>query len=88
MRALSIGHLTYDINLLTTRYPIEGSNIITKEVVNCNGGSANIVAYTLAKWNEDSYISGVIGYDEIGNSMRKDMKKNKVLTNIWKLIMI
>ncbi len=80
MKALSIGQLTYDINILTDNYPVEGTKSISKELISCSGGSANIVAYTLAKWNEESYISGVIGYDEIGNSMRKDMEANKVLT--------
>ena len=80
MRTLSIGHLTYDINIMIDNYPIEGSKNVTKELVNCSGGSANIVAYALAKWNEDSYISGVIGYDETGNTMRKDMENNKVQT--------
>lgn len=80
MRTLSIGHLTYDINMIVDNYPIEGSKNITKELISCSGGSANIVAYSLAKWNENSYISGVIGYDDVGNSMRKDMENNKVLT--------
>ena len=80
MRTLSIGHLTYDINMIVDNYPVEGSKNITKEIISCSGGSANIVAYALAKWNEDSYISGVVGYDDTGNSMRKDMDANKVLT--------
>jgi ribokinase len=81
LKTLSIGHLTYDINLLLDSYPIEGSKTSTKEIVSCSGGSANIVAYALAKWNMESYISGVLGYDEYGNAMRKDMEENKVHTN-------
>ncbi len=80
MKVLSIGHLTYDINILMDNFPVEGSKAITKELINCTGGSASIVAYALAKWNEESYISGVVGYDEFGNSMRKDMEKNRVQT--------
>ncbi len=80
MKFLSIGRLTYDINIMMDNYPIEGSKNETKELINCSGGSTSIVAYALAKWNEESYISGVIGYDEIGNAMRKDMEENKVLT--------
>lgn len=80
MKVLSIGHLTYDINVMLDSYPTEGSKILTKELINCCGGSANIVAYALAKWNEESYISGVVGYDETGNAMRKNMENNKVLT--------
>lgn len=80
MRTLSIGHLTYDINILVDNFPLEGSKSETKELVSCSGGSANTIAYALAKWNENSFIAGVVGYDEIGNSMRKDMEANKVMT--------
>lgn len=80
MKTLSIGQLVYDINLITDGFPTEGSKIISNELINCSGGSANIVAYALAKWNEESYISGVIGYDETGTSMRKEMEANKVQT--------
>ncbi len=80
MKVLSIGHLTYDINILVDNFPVEGSKTSTKELISCSGGSTNIVSYALAKWNEESFISGVVGYDEIGNSMRKDMEANKVLT--------
>ena len=80
MRTLSIGQLVYDINLITDGFPTEGTKISSKEIIACSGGSANIVAYALAKWNEESYISGVIGYDETGNSMRKEMEHNKVQT--------
>lgn len=80
MKVLSIGRLVYDINLMMDNYPVEGSKNVTKEMISCSGGPANIVAYSLAKWNEDSFISGVVGYDEIGNTMRKDMEANKVLT--------
>lgn len=80
MKVLSIGHLTYDINILMDTFPIENSKNSTKELISCSGGSASIVAYAFAKWNEESFISGVLGYDEIGNAMRKNMEENKVLT--------
>lgn len=80
MKILSIGHLTYDINILVDNFPVEGSKNVSKELVSCSGGSANIVAYSLAKWNETAFISGIVGYDEVGNSMRKDMEANKVMT--------
>lgn len=81
MKALSVGHLSYDINILMDQYPVEGSKTVTKEQVNCSGGSANVVSYALAKWNFESFVSGVIGYDEIGNTMKKNMEENQVKTN-------
>ena len=80
MKALSIGKLMYDVNILMEEYPIEGTENTTKEMITCSGGSANIIAYSLGKWNTDSFISGVIGYDEIGTSMKKNMEENKVNT--------
>lgn len=81
MKALSIGRLVYDINILLDTYPIEGTETSTKEMVTCSGGSANIVAYALGKWNMESFVSGVIGYDETGTTMKKNMEESRVRTN-------
>lgn len=81
MKTLSIGKLVYDINMLMDNYPTEGTKNVTKELISCSGGSANVVAYSLGKWNMESYISGVVGYDDTGNTMKKNMEENKVKTN-------
>lgn len=81
MKTLSIGHLTYDVNILLDNYPAEGNSVVTKEMITCSGGAANIVAYALGRWNAESYISGVIGYDETGTTMKKNMEENNVKTN-------
>lgn len=81
MKTLSIGKLVYDINILMDGFPIEGNKYISKELISCSGGAANIVAYALAKWNMESFISGVIGYDETGTAMKKDLEENRVRTN-------
>lgn len=81
MKALSIGRLVYDINILLDTYPVEGEETSTKEMVTCSGGSANIMAYALGKWNMESFISGVIGYDETGTTMKKNMEESRVRTN-------
>ena len=81
MKTLSIGRLVYDINIMMDSYPVEGSESVTKEMITCSGGSANIIAYSLGKWNMESYISGVIGYDETGTTMKKNMEESRVRTN-------
>lgn len=81
MKTLSVGRLVYDINIMMDGYPVEGSENITKEMITCSGGTANIIAYSLGKWNMESYISGVIGYDETGTTMKKNMEENRVRTN-------
>ena len=80
MKTLSIGRLNYDINLLMDTFPNEGTSSTTKEIIACSGGSANVVAYALGKWNMESFISGVVGYDETGNTMKKNMEENRVKT--------
>ncbi len=80
MKTLSIGRLNYDINIFMEEYPKENTEGVTKEIISCSGGSANVVAYALGKWNMESFISGVVGYDEIGNTMKKDMEENRVKT--------
>lgn len=81
MKTLSIGRLVYDINIMMDGYPVEGSENTTKEMITCSGGTANIIAYSLGKWNMESYISGVIGYDETGTTMKKNMEESRVRTN-------
>lgn len=81
MKALSVGRLVYDINIMMDGYPTEGSENVTKEMITCSGGPANIIAYSLGKWNMESFISGVIGYDETGTTMKKNMEENRVRTN-------
>ncbi len=80
MKTLSIGRLNYDINIVMDTYPVEGTINATKEIVSCSGGSASVVAYALGKWNMESFISGVVGYDEMGNTMKKNMEENRVKT--------
>lgn len=81
MKFLSIGHLTYDNYIFLENFPVEGSKNVFKENTMCSGGSANNVAYALSKWNTESYISGVIGYDASGTAMKKNMEENRVITN-------
>ncbi len=81
MKALSIGRLAYDVNIILDGYPEEYGKMKTQEVISCSGGAANIVAYSLAKWNVESYISGAIGYDGMGSSIKKSMEDSNVKTN-------
>ena len=80
MKMLSIGHLTYDINLIMNEFPKEGSNSLVKEMKTCCGGAASTVSIALGKWNAESYVSGIIGYDEMGTMIKKTLEENKVFT--------
>lgn len=81
MNFLSVGRVVYDINMIMTDFPKEGSETLTEKIINCCGGAASVVAYSLGKWNSGCFISGVIGYDEIGNFLKKNMEEHKVKTN-------
>lgn len=80
MVALSIGHATYDIMVPLENYPIENGKYYLKEKLDsCGGGAAN-VAFLLAKWNVDTFFSGVIGYDDFGGFIKKDMENAGIKT--------
>lgn len=81
MNFLTIGEMVYDINILLENYLNEGSEVTTKEIINCCGGSASVTSFALAKWNVDSYISGILGNDENATFMRKMINETRVKTN-------
>lgn len=81
MNFLTIGEMIYDINILLDNYLTEGGDISTKEIINCCGGSSSIISFALAKWNVESYISGVLGNDENATFMRKMVNETRVKTN-------
>ena len=75
MKVLSVGKITYDYSLPIDGFPIEGLTYELKEKVENAGGGASDVAYLLAKWNEESYLSAAVGGDELGTKLRKDMEE-------------
>ena len=85
MITLSIGKSTYDITIPVDEYPIENQKYILKEKLEGSGGSASNVAYLLGKWNMDSYYAGVVGYDDLGTNIKKELEANKVHTNFMEI---
>ncbi|MCI8393970.1 MAG: carbohydrate kinase family protein [Bacilli bacterium] len=86
MIALSIGQTTYDINLPIDSYPLENGKYYLKEKFESVGGGAAIVACLLAKWNVETYFSSVVGYDEFGTSIKKEMEKSGIKTSFLETI--
>lgn len=78
MVALCIGHATYDISVPLSTYPIENEKYYLKEKIESGGGSASNAAYVLGKWNIETYFSGVVGYDDFGSFIKKEMEKSGV----------
>ncbi len=81
MIALSIGKSTYDTTVPVEQYPIENSKNLIKEKLESSGGSGSNVAYLLGKWNTESYFAGVVGYDDFGSFIKKDLESVSVHTN-------
>lgn len=74
MKALCIGHASYDITMPMDSYPLENSKYRSKEVVECGGGPASNAAYLLAKWGVETYFAGVVGNDDFGKIIKKEFK--------------
>jgi len=82
---LSIGKVTYDTTIPLENFPTENTKTIVKEKLEGSGGAASNVAYLLGKWNYDSYFAGVVGYDEAGNMVKKDLESAKVHTQFLEI---
>ena len=80
MIALSIGKATYDITVPVEDYPIENTKSVLKEKLEGSGGGASNVAYLLGKWACDTYFAGTVGYDDLGNSIKKELESVRVKT--------
>jgi len=78
MVALCIGHATYDISVPLNSFPVENEKYYLKEKMESSGGSASNAAYVLGKWNVETYFSGVVGYDDFGTFIKKEMEKSGI----------
>ena len=81
MKVLCIGHATYDIMINMDNYPLENSKNRVKELLGCGGGQACNAAYLLGKWGIDTYFLGIIGNDEYGKIIKKELKSVNVNTD-------
>lgn len=72
MKAVCVGHSTYDITIPVDEYPKENIKYRIKEKVECGGGQASNGAYLLAKWGLDTTIVTIIGKDYYGDKIVKE----------------
>lgn len=82
MTILSIGRTSYDITCPVDEYPIEGTKYLLNEKIETGGGTAANVAYLLGKWGETSYFAGVVGSDDYGSQIRKELEQAMVKTDL------
>lgn len=82
MTILSIGRTSYDITCPVDEYPVEGTKYLLSEKIEAGGGTAANVAYLLARWGETSYFAGVVGSDDYGTKIRKELEQATVKTDL------
>lgn len=75
MKAICVGHSTFDTTLPVDEYPKENVKTRIKEHIECGGGPAANGAYLLAKWGMDTTIASVMGNDFYGQCVYEDFKK-------------
>ena len=74
MKVLCIGHATFDIMLDMDEYPEENTKNRLKNIVGCGGGQASNAAYLLGKWGIDTTFLGLVGDDNYGNHIKKELE--------------
>lgn len=75
MKAICVGHSTFDTTLPIEEYPIENKKYRIKNHIECGGGPASNGAYLLAKWGLDTTIASIVGNDYYGDKVVEDFKK-------------
>lgn len=85
MTILSIGRTSYDITCPLEDYPVEGTKYLINEKIESGGGTASNVAYLLSKWGETSYFAGVVGSDDYGNKIKKELEQVMVKTELMEV---
>lgn len=80
MKALCIGHATYDFTMSMEDYPKENAKYRVENAVECGGGPASNAAFLLSLWGVETYFAGVVGNDENGKKIKEEFKKVNVKT--------
>ena len=75
LKAIVVGRVCYDINLVVDKMPAEGSTTEFFEKQGCGGGAGANIAYCLAKWGIGTAFAGVIGNDPNGTRIKKEFEK-------------
>ena len=81
MKALVIGHSSYDISCPVDGYPVENTKYRLNESISCGGGPAANAAYLLGKWGVETYYAGVVGSDDFGSKIKKEFENIGVHTD-------
>lgn len=81
MKVLVIGHSSYDISCPVEEYPVENTKYRLDENAMCGGGPAGNAAFLLGKWGVETYYAGVVGSDDFGSKIKKELETAGVNTD-------
>lgn len=81
MKILVIGHAAYDITFPLDKFPEENTKTRVENRVECGGGPAFNAAYLLGKWGMDVSFAGIVGNDNFGTKLRKQIQMVGVKTD-------
>ena len=74
MKAVCIGHSTFDTTLPMEKYPIENIKYRINKHIECGGGPASNGGYLLAKWGMDVTMVSIVGDDYYGERVLEDFR--------------
>lgn len=81
MKILVIGNATYDTTFPVDKFPLENTKNRVENKVECGGGPAYNAAYLLGKWGMDTTFAGVVGMDELGAKLVRQLQSVRIKTN-------
>lgn len=85
MKILCVGHASYDITIPIEGFVVENTKNRVQQRVECGGGPASNAAYLLGKWGCDVTFMGVVGNDEYGRYIKKELDSVNVNTDYLEL---
>lgn len=85
MKILCVGHAAYDITIPLDSFVVENTKNRVQTRVECGGGPASNAAYLLGKWGCDVTFMGVVGNDEYGRYIKKELDSVNVNTDYLEL---
>lgn len=75
MKAICVGHSTYDTTLPVEQFPKENIKMRIERHIECGGGPASNGAYLLSKWGIETIIASVVGNDYYGQRVKEDFEE-------------
>lgn len=75
LKSICLGRVTYDINLVVDKMPVEGSKNEFFDKDGNVGGEAATVACCFSRWGINTAFAGVLGNDVNGTRIRKEFDK-------------